>query len=211
MLVMRFLQQCRIAGAHPFFAALIYLYHRLSGRAVFAHHRAIFAGSGEIRTGGLLRVGMDEVGFVHRYDRTYMNINGRLEFSGPYSIGKGCRFDIATGATVRFGTGCVRPFTTFVIMHGLTVGNECSISWGCQFLDEDFHHLSYEGRKERAPEIVIGDRVWIGCNVTVLKGSRIPDGCVVAAGSVISSVFTQQNCIIGGNPARVIRENISWY
>ena len=58
--------------------------------------------------------------------------------------------------------------------------------------------------------LMIGPHVWIGSSVTVLKGAVIPDGCVIAAGSVVCSKFEMKNALIAGNPARVIRENISW-
>ncbi len=82
--------------------------------------------------------------------------------------------------------------STFVIMHGLTMGDGCAISWGCQFLDEDFHQIAYTGKKETSSEIIIGSQVWIGSNISVLKGSMIPDGCVVASGSVVGAKFTEK-------------------
>ena len=91
------------------------------------------------------------------------------------------------------------------------MGDGCSISWGCQFLDDDFHDLEYEGRTEVLnPQIKIGSHVWIGSRVSVLKGAVIPDGCVVAANSVVNKVFTEKNCLLAGNPAKVIRRDVSW-
>ncbi|NRF27188.1 acyltransferase [Vibrio coralliilyticus] len=53
--------------------------------------------------------------------------------------------------------------------------------------------------------IVIGSNCWIGAKVTVLDGSVIGDGCVVAAGAVVSGVFPN-NVVIGGVPARILKE-----
>ena len=93
----------------------------------------------------------------------------------------------------------------------MSVGEDCAISWGCQFLDDDFHELSYEGRaKVDDPKIRIGSHVWIGSRVSVLKGAVIPDGCIVASNSVVGKVFTEKNCLIAGNPAQVIRHDVSW-
>ena len=73
------------------------------------------------------------------------------------------------------------------------MGEDCAISWGCQFLDDDFHELSYEGRaKVDDPKIRIGSHVWIGSRVSVLKGAVIPDGCIVASNSVVGKVFTEK-------------------
>jgi serine acetyltransferase len=52
-------------------------------------------------------------------------------------------------------------------------------------------------------------QAWIGSNVSVLKGVAVADGCVVASGSVLTRSYPA-GCLIGGNPARVLKENIRW-
>ena len=53
-------------------------------------------------------------------------------------------------------------------------------------------------------DIVIGNDCWIGANVVILKGVTIPDGCVVAAGAVVSKPLTDPYTIYGGIPAKPI-------
>ena len=53
-------------------------------------------------------------------------------------------------------------------------------------------------------EIHIGKNCFIGCNTIILKGTVLGDGCVVGAGAVVSGKF-EDNCVITGNPAKVIR------
>ncbi len=55
-----------------------------------------------------------------------------------------------------------------------------------------------------AKEIYIGNNCFIGCNAIILKGTILGDGCVVGAGAVVAGKF-EDNCVIAGNPARVIR------
>ena len=202
--------KCRQSDSSSIFVLLRYIRHSISGRHILANNRTIIKGLSNIHTSGLLQIGMNYVGFMHKYDRTYLNIKGRLIFGGDYSIGKGCRFDIGSAAMAKFGRGYVNANTTFIIMHGITVGDECAISWGCEFLDEDFHAITYDGKKDKLPAIEIGNHVWIGSNVTVLKGSRIPDGCVIASGSMVCSRFEKCHCLIAGDPAKVIKEDVEW-
>ena len=54
-------------------------------------------------------------------------------------------------------------------------------------------------------DIVIGNDVWIGARVVVLPGVHIADGCVVGAGSVVTSPLTEPYGIYAGNPARLLR------
>jgi acetyltransferase-like isoleucine patch superfamily enzyme len=63
--------------------------------------------------------------------------------------------------------------------------------------------------RPQAEPIRIGDHVWIGMGVTIVGGVTVGDGAVVAAGSVVSADVPERS-IVAGNPARVVRENVSW-
>ena len=70
------------------------------------------------------------------------------------------------------------------------------------------HPISPKGRRNHlgiARPVKIGNDVWIGANVTILPGVTIGNNVVVAAGAVVSK-DVPDNCIVGGVPARVIRE-----
>jgi acetyltransferase-like isoleucine patch superfamily enzyme len=45
---------------------------------------------------------------------------------------------------------------------------------------------------------------------SLLKGCRIADGCVVAAGSTVLGNFDALNCLIAGTPAKMIRRDVEW-
>ena len=51
---------------------------------------------------------------------------------------------------------------------------------------------------------VNGNDCWIGSNVTIVAGVKIPDGCVIAAGAVVTKSITEPYSIVGGVPAKVI-------
>ena len=57
--------------------------------------------------------------------------------------------------------------------------------------------------------IVIGNHVWIGMRAIILKGVTIGDGAVIAAGAVVTH-DVPANTMVGGVPAKIIRENIKW-
>ena len=185
-------------------------YHKI----LLLHQRVRLRGIKNINAPERIAIGTEYVGFMHRTDKTYLNIKGTLSIKGKYNIGRGCRFDIGKDAMVTIGRGgYMNCNTTLIIMHSLTIGDDCAISWNCQFLDEDFHEIDYPGKKMDDASIVIGNRVWVGCGVKIYKGTVIPDGCVIASDAVVRGVFTVENAIIGGNPAKVIKEGItrSWF
>ena len=60
-------------------------------------------------------------------------------------------------------------------------------------------------RKIKFKPVHIGDGSWIGANCTILPGITIGKGCVVAAGAVVVK-DCEDNCMYGGNPAKLIRQ-----
>lgn len=52
--------------------------------------------------------------------------------------------------------------------------------------------------------VKIGSNCWIGAKVTILDGTQIGNGCIVAAGAVVRGKFPD-NVIIGGVPAKIIK------
>ncbi len=158
-----------------------------------------------------IEIGISYVGFIHKTDKTYLNIKGKLRIKGKYSIGRGCRINIGENAVVTIGEGgFINCNTYFIIMHNLVIGDNCVISWNCQLLDDDFHELIYCGKREYANSIIIGNNVWIGCGVKIYKGTVIPDGCVIASDSIVKGVFNIENSLICGCPAKIVKENIEW-
>ncbi len=55
------------------------------------------------------------------------------------------------------------------------------------------------------PKTVIEDDVWIGSRAIIMHGVRIRKGAIVAAGAVVTK-DVDEYCIVGGNPARLIRK-----
>jgi len=56
-----------------------------------------------------------------------------------------------------------------------------------------------------AQDIEIGDDVWLGANTTILKGTKIGAGSVVAASAVVLSGDYPPNSLLAGNPAKVVK------
>ena len=182
----------------------------LAGRRILVGRRFRVAGLSRITvTGEPLRLGIAYYGFASGRMGGLLRVRGALHVGSDVSLASGNRWDIGPEASVTVGTkSYFGPSTKVIVESGLTIGDGCAISWDCQFLDSDHHVLA--DRAAGGTPISIGDRVWIGSGVTVLRGSRIADGCVVAAGAVVRGTFDEPGTLIGGVPARVLRTGVRW-
>lgn len=94
----------------------------------------------------------------------------------------------------------------------INIGNDCMLAYGIEIRTGDSHSiLSKEGERiNYAKNVVLGDRIWVAANVTILKGVNIKEDSIIATGSIVTKSFEQSNIIVGGNPARLLKECISW-
>ena len=92
----------------------------------------------------------------------------------------------------------------------IRIGEACVIAEGVDIWATDTHSIYQEGilTNEPAP-IIIGNHVWLGKDVAILKGTSIGDGAVIGMRSLVTRDIPAAT-LSTGSPARVIRENVSW-
>lgn len=107
---------------------------------------------------------------------------------------------------VTIGRGTwIGPFCSLDGTGGLTIGEHCSISLGCQLLSHDTARWALSGGRssyEHAPTSV-GDHCFLGTHAIITKGTVIGDRCLIAAGAVITT-DVEDGSIMAGIPARRI-------
>ncbi|MCR4920738.1 MAG: acyltransferase [Bacteroidaceae bacterium] len=115
------------------------------------------------------------------------------------------------GGRIRIGRGCGISGSTLYAMSEIVLGDDVRLGANCKVIDNDFHAIEpdrrREGRVEDIPRrpIRIGDGCFIGTNCILLKGTTLGRNCVVGAGSVVTGTWPD-NSVIAGNPARLIRK-----
>lgn len=95
----------------------------------------------------------------------------------------------------------------------VTIGKNCGIAPDVEFWCSDTHSMVNEAGEvvNRGRFIEVGDHVWIGKRAAIMKNTKIPDGCIVGFGAIVSSgVKAEAKSIIAGNPAKVVRTGINW-
>ena len=68
------------------------------------------------------------------------------------------------------------------------------------------HDVNDPSRHLPGKDVIIGDGVWIGMNAVILPGVVLGPGTVVGAGAIVTKSFEEGNCVIAGNPARLLRK-----
>lgn len=90
----------------------------------------------------------------------------------------------------------------------IVIGEDCLVGVNVEILDSDFHSLKFAERglskSESAQPVKVGNKVFLGSNVKILKGVSIGEGSVIANGTVVTKDIPS-HVVAGGNPVRVIR------
>jgi len=137
-----------------------------------------------------------------------MRNHSHLCVEGAFDIYSGAKIYINQEAILKLGSGYINHNLNLSCFESITIGDGVAISENVSIRDSDNHSFNQSNKKSTRP-IVIGNHVWIGMNVTILKGVSIGDGAVVAAGSVVTKDIPA-NSLAGGVPAKVIKTGISW-
>ena len=149
----------------------------------------VFKGGGRVRVAATALLGWGNSPFSHRASYIEARNEGALIEIGEKTTINNAAVLIAEGAGIRIGARCL-------------IGTEF------QVMDTNAHELEM-GRRHEADsctrQVHIGDDVFIGSRVTLLKGCRLGDGGGVAAGAAVSRGFEEPALsVVAGNPARVV-------
>ena len=94
----------------------------------------------------------------------------------------------------------------------ITIGNDCMFSNDIEIRNGDSHSIYDKecNRINNAKDVSIGNHVWLTAQVRILKGSLIPDGCVIANSCILTSNLQTPNAIYGSMPVKLLKSNITW-
>ena len=107
-------------------------------------------------------------------------IGNRLHIRGPFYLKALLGGKIEIGDECFFNHNC-----SITCMDKVKIGSYCKFGNNLVIVDHD-HNFKHQTNEEYVSDsIQIGNNVWIGANVTILKGISIGDNCVIAAGSIV--------------------------
>jgi acetyltransferase-like isoleucine patch superfamily enzyme len=183
----------------------IYYINKVINSYTLKRHRV---SHGSFRIYGLIRI---------------VNNGGRLVLGERFSANSGKKYNPIGGDTVLnlivfrpsavliFGKNAGISNSTIVCWDRVEIGDNVVIGGGCRIWDTNFHSLDAQIRTSgndqdiRTAPVKIGDNVFIGAGVIILKGVTIGENSIVAAGSVVNKDIPP-NTIAAGNPCVVIKD-----
>ncbi|WP_299314658.1 acyltransferase [uncultured Aquimarina sp.] len=157
-----------------------------------------------------------------RKDCNISNIVINIQGDNHYlEIGSGCR--ISGGMFWLEHTNCkiiIGAKTTIEWAHlaatednsCIIIGEDCMLSDNISIRTSDSHSiidLESNKRINKAKNVSIGDHVWLGAHVKILKGVNIGNNSVISMGAIVTKDISN-NSIATGIPARVIKKNTNW-
>tara|TARA_B100002051_G_C16734507_1_gene640339 strand:- start:2089 stop:2568 length:480 start_codon:yes stop_codon:yes gene_type:complete len=152
------------------------------------------------------------------------NVNGRKEdlvIGNNTHVKAELLMILGHGGKIIIGDYCYIGRNTHIWSgKSIKIGNRVLISHNCNIFDNDTHpkdplkrHLQYKeiitkGQPKEIDlgeeEVVIEDDVWIGANVTILKGVKIGERSIIGANSLVLN-DVPRDCFFAGNPAKLTK------
>lgn len=170
------------------------------------HNKYLVNSKSVMKIGKLLNLCQgNQAGFKNSCLR--MDKDSFLDVKGVFSFFYGADIIIFEGARLILGDNSFINSNCKIRCHKkIEIGDNCAISHDFTVMDSNAHSLN--GDRSTEP-VIIGNHVWIGTRVTVLSGVTIGDDAVVAANSVVVS-DVPAGTLVGGVPAKIIKQNIDW-
>lgn len=183
---------------------------------VRVHHDARITLPSNLKTGGI-KIGVNYGPFGKgRGEHTYFQVQstGKLGFEGKCNINAGSIVNISTGECTLGKQFAANAGFLLSCENQITFGDDVLLGWDCTVIDGDGHSISSIGDEKKiinaSKPIRVGNHVWMGAKVTVLKGSEIAQNSIVAYGSIVTQRYADSNVLLCGRPAQIIKECVKW-
>ncbi|PHS62520.1 MAG: transferase [Flavobacterium sp.] len=144
-----------------------------------------------------------------------INVNGKVVFKGNVQFGKDVSILIAENAYFEMGhLSCIGSSGLIVCKNKIVLGDFVRVGYQVQLIDTTIHQLIDLTTNKKmlfiAP-IFLNNYNWIGNRTTIMKSTKTPLNCIVASNSLLNKDYTNfgKDVLIGGIPARLLKENIS--
>lgn len=128
----------------------------------------------------------------------------------PYNLRYGAYIEIVNGGRLTIGQGAANVGLTIMCAKEVTIGNGVRIGRNVSIRDWNGSHVIINDHYRNHAPVRIEDHVWLCTGCTIMPGVTVGEGSVVAANATVTKDVPPHS-LVGGSPAKVIKENIEWY
>lgn len=114
------------------------------------------------------------------------------------------------GGRLTIGQGAANVGLTIMCAKEVTIGNGVRIGRNVSIRDWNGSHVIINDHYRNHAPVRIEDHVWLCTGCTIMPGVTVGEGSVVAANATVTRDVPPHS-LVGGSPAKVIKENIEWY
>lgn len=157
---------------------------------------------------GSLITGIQQMAGSRQQTRIWLEENARLIVDGNFKLYADGFIRVTKNSTLHLHSGFFNEHVQVTAGDKIEIGDDCTIGRDVVIRSFDGHTIVEPNYKVSKP-IKIGNHVWIGQGATILKGVEIGDGAVIASCAVVTKDVTAVS-VVGGNPAKLIKENVEW-
>lgn len=163
-----------------------------------------------IENGGRLVIGYPWQDQLPRTTEFYIRKHSYCEIKKSFLVHTDCKVSVKENSTLSIGSLKLGEGSFLDCQKHIKVGFDVIVGPYTTIMDGSRHVIRHENyTSDKNKPIIIEDHVWIGTRCIILGGVTIGKGAVIAAGSVVTK-DVPANCLAGGVPARIIKENIEW-
>lgn len=128
----------------------------------------------------------------------------------PYNLNYGAYIEVVNGGHLTIGQGACNVGLTIMCAKEITIGNGVRIGRNVSIRDYNGRHVIVNDHYQNHAPVHIGDHVWLCTGCTIMAGVNIGEGSVVAANATVTKDVPAHS-LVGGSPAKILKEQIEWY
>jgi len=142
-----------------------------------------------------------------------MGENSRLEIDGDFVIGNGVRISLCRDARLYIGgkrqesASGITENTKIMVRKNISIGTDFMCAWNVFITDCDWHPID---NLPSQADVQIGNHVWVAPNCSILKGTAIGDGSIIATATLLHKADIPAESLCGGNPFKILSRGKKW-
>lgn len=134
--------------------------------------------------------------------------NSSIEIKEKFRLRSGAHIRVRKNSMLKIGRNVSVNHNCMIVCHEkIVIGDDVQFSPNVYIYDHDHDYKAAGGVKSmkyKSSPVLIGNNVWIGANTVILRGSKIGDNVVIAAGSIVNGEIASDSLFVQKRESTII-------